>query len=29
MLDNKLLDILVCPLCKAKIDYDKKNNELI
>lgn len=29
MLDNKLLEILVCPLCKAKIDYDKKNNELI
>ncbi len=29
MLDSKLLEILVCPLCKAKIDYDKKNNELI
>ena len=29
MLDTKLLEILVCPLCKATIDYDKKNNELI
>lgn len=29
MLDTKLLNILVCPLCKAKIDYDKLNNELI
>ncbi|MFN8770400.1 MAG: Trm112 family protein [Neisseriaceae bacterium] len=29
MLGNKLLEILVCPLCKAKLDYDKKNSELI
>jgi uncharacterized protein YbaR (Trm112 family) len=29
MLDQKLLNILVCPLCKAKINYDKANNELI
>lgn len=29
MLDNKLLEILVCPLCKAKIDLDKANNELV
>ena len=27
MLDNKLLEILVCPLCKASLDL--KNNELI
>jgi len=27
MLDHKLLAILVCPLCKAKIDL--KKNELI
>ncbi|MBY0378905.1 MAG: Trm112 family protein [Burkholderiales bacterium] len=25
----KLLEILVCPLCKAKINYDKKHNELV
>ena len=29
MLDSKLLNILVCPLCKAKIDYDRSHNELI
>lgn len=26
-MDNKLLQILVCPLCKAKLEH--KNNELI
>lgn len=29
MLDSKLLAILVCPLCKAKVDYDSNSNELI
>lgn len=29
MLDSKLLAILVCPLCKAKIEEDKKQNELV
>lgn len=29
MLDQKLLEILVCPLCKAKIELDKKNDELL
>ncbi len=29
MIDNKLLAILVCPLCKAKLEADKTNNELI
>ncbi len=29
MIDNKLLAILVCPLCKAKLEADKANNELI
>lgn len=24
-----LLDILVCPLCKGKLFYDKENQELI
>lgn len=28
-MDKKLLDILVCPLCKGKLVYVKKNNELI
>jgi uncharacterized protein YbaR (Trm112 family) len=28
-LDKKLLDILVCPLCKGPLEYDKKNSELI
>jgi uncharacterized protein YbaR (Trm112 family) len=29
MIDNKLLAILVCPLCKAKLEADKANDELI
>ena len=29
MLDNKLLSILVCPLCKADLRYDKEAAELI
>ncbi len=28
-MDNKLLDILVCPVTKGPLIYDKKNNELI
>ena len=28
-IDKKLLDILVCPLCKGKLIYDKKAPELI
>lgn len=28
-MDTKLLEILVCPLCKAKLDYDKPAQELI
>ncbi len=28
-MDKKLLDILVCPLCKGKLVYDKANQELI
>jgi uncharacterized protein YbaR (Trm112 family) len=27
--DKKLLDILVCPLCKGPLIYDKKKPELI
>ena len=28
-MDKTLLDILVCPLCKGKLEYDKKQQELI
>jgi uncharacterized protein YbaR (Trm112 family) len=28
-MDKHLLDILVCPLCKGKLAYDKKTPELI
>jgi uncharacterized protein YbaR (Trm112 family) len=28
-MDKKLLDILVCPVCKGKLIYDKKAKELI
>ncbi len=29
VIDKKLLDILVCPVSKAPLVYDKSNNELI
>ena len=28
-MDRKLLDILVCPLCKSPLVYKKNDNELI
>jgi len=28
-LDKKLLGILVCPLCKGKLDYEREVDELI
>ena len=28
-MDEKLLDLIVCPVSKDKLKYDKKNNELI
>ena len=28
-MDNALLEILVCPVCKGHLIYDPKNNELI
>ncbi len=28
-MDRKLLDILVCPLCKSSLVYKKDDNELI
>lgn len=27
--DSKLLEILACPICKGKLDFDKENQELI
>lgn len=29
MIDKKLLSILVCPVTKAPVDYDKENDELV
>ena len=29
MIDKKLLSILVCPVSKAPLEYDQKNQELI
>ncbi len=28
-MDNKLLDILVCPICKGKLEYKKELQQLI
>ncbi len=28
-MDHKLLEILVCPLCKGPLEYQKENQELI
>lgn len=28
-MDNRLLEILVCPLCKGTLQHDRANNELI
>lgn len=28
-MDTRLLDILVCPICKGPLDYDRKAKELI
>ena len=29
MIDEKLLAILVCPVSKAPLEYDRDNNELV
>jgi uncharacterized protein YbaR (Trm112 family) len=29
MLDKKLLSLLVCPLCKSSLHYDRDANELV
>ena len=29
MLDDKLLEILVCPKCKGELEYQAEKNELI
>ena len=28
MIDNKLLSILACPVCKGQLDYQKERDEL-
>ncbi|MFD2228589.1 Trm112 family protein [Alkalimarinus sediminis] len=28
-MDNKLLAILACPLCKGNVDYDREKEELV
>ena len=28
-MDKRLLEILVCPICKSDLHYDKENQELI
>lgn len=28
-MDKKLLDILVCPLCKGKLEYNENDSELV
>ncbi len=28
-MDKKLLDILVCPVCKGKLIYDRERQELV
>jgi uncharacterized protein YbaR (Trm112 family) len=28
-MDHKLLEILVCPLCKGPLEYKKENQELV
>lgn len=28
-MDNKLIDILVCPVCKGRLVYMKENSELV
>lgn len=28
-LDHKLLEIVACPVCKGKLDYDKEKAELV
>lgn len=28
-MDKKLLELLVCPLCKGPLEYDRKAGELI
>ena len=28
-MDHRLLEIVACPSCKGKLNYDKENNELV
>lgn len=28
-MEKKIFEVLVCPVCKGKLKFDKKNNELL
>ncbi|KAE8178650.1 Trm112 family protein [Photobacterium carnosum] len=28
-MDHRLLEIVACPVCKGKFNFDKENNELV
>lgn len=28
-MDKRILDVLVCPICKSSLEYDEQNQELI
>ncbi|CEO39623.1 Trm112 family protein [Photobacterium kishitanii] len=28
-MDHRLLEIVACPVCKGKLNFDKENNELV
>ncbi|WP_305421094.1 Trm112 family protein [Photobacterium leiognathi] len=28
-MDHRLLEIVACPVCKGKLNYDKEKNELV
>ena len=28
-MDHRLLEIVACPICKGKLSFDQKNNELV
>ncbi|HOX28769.1 MAG TPA: Trm112 family protein, partial [bacterium] len=29
MLDQRLLDILACPICKTAVEYDEQNQKIV
>ncbi|UJF17387.1 Trm112 family protein [Vibrio sp. SS-MA-C1-2] len=28
-MDHRLLEVIACPVCKGKLNYNKENNELV